>query len=54
MNTVPGLYQVPETQLENYLSNAAAHVPGIDTEKVIKYYTNWADNYEKVKNIKSN
>lgn len=48
MNNIVGLNNVPETQVENYLSNAAAHVPGIENEKVVEYYTNWADNYEKV------
>ncbi len=48
MNADPGLTDVPETQVDSYLTNAGAHIPGIQNEKVIEYYTNWANNYEKV------
>ena len=44
----PGFKDIPDEQENKYLTNAAAHVPGIANEKVVAYYDSWANNYDQV------
>lgn len=44
----PGFQNIPNQQVDSYLINAAAHVPGIKNESVVEYYNDWADKYDNV------
>jgi hypothetical protein len=44
----PGFKNIPNQQVDKYLTNAAAHIPGINNESVIKYYDEWAGKYDSV------
>ena len=47
----PGFQNIPNTQVDIYLQNAAAHKPGISRDEVNEYYNKWSDKYEQVKTL---
>jgi hypothetical protein len=42
----PGFSDIPQDQVNKYGANAAVHVPGIANEKVVEYYSGWAEKYD--------
>lgn len=48
---VVGIDNVNERDASSYMANYKAHKPGISHEEMIKAYTEWADNYDKVRLI---
>lgn len=45
---VVGFENVPENDAAEYLNNYKTHTPGITHDEMVRAYTEWATNYDKV------
>ena len=47
---VIGIDNVDESDTSSYMANYKAHKPGISQQEMVKAYSDWADNYDQVRN----